>query len=63
MTKWILIIFIASDLWTAVAAFDSEEDCYAALEEWDITPPARATCLPGVIEKESINANSKRKRK
>lgn len=61
MTQWILIIFIASDLWTAVAAFDSEDECYRTLAEWDVTPPARAACLPGVIEEESRNAKRKRR--
>jgi hypothetical protein len=50
MTQWILIIFISSDLWVPMVAFDTEDQCYAALERWDITPPARATCLPGTIE-------------
>jgi hypothetical protein len=52
VTKWILIIYIATDLWLPKGAYNTEDQCYAALERMEIKPPMRGTCLPGVIEKE-----------
>jgi hypothetical protein len=57
MTKWILIIYIGSDLWVPMLAYNTEEECLATLARWEVIPPTHGTCLPGVIEPE------KRKRK
>jgi hypothetical protein len=52
VSKWILIIYIAKELWLPLLSFDSEDDCYAYIEEMELAPGVHATCLSGVIEKE-----------
>jgi hypothetical protein len=52
MTKWILIIFIVKELWIPILAFDSEDECYAYIDQMELAPGMHVTCLPGVIERE-----------
>lgn len=61
MTSWVLIIYIASDLWLPFLSFKTEDECYQYLErELKLEPGYRATCLPGVIEAEP-KAKARRK--
>jgi hypothetical protein len=62
MTKWILIVYIAKELWLPLLSFDSEDECYAYIEKMELAPGAHATCLPGVIEKERYDKKPKRNR-
>ena len=53
MTTWILIVYIATDLWIPLpVSFPSEKECYEYIDKMELAAGVRATCLPGVIEKE-----------
>ncbi len=59
MTKWLLIIYIATDLWLPVLAYDTENACYAALAQWEFQPNVRGACLEATVEE----ADKKMKRR
>jgi hypothetical protein len=60
MTSWVLIVYIAKELWLPFLAFETEDDCYAYIETMELAPGAKATCVPGVIEKEKPGAVRRR---
>jgi len=55
--KWILIIYITSDLWIATYAYTTEQQCEQALAQWEFQPGSHGMCVEAVLE------NKKRKRK
>jgi hypothetical protein len=58
MTKWVLIIYITADLSLPMTAFDTEDDCYAALAQWEFQPGVHGACLEATVMPEK---KSKRK--
>jgi hypothetical protein len=58
--KWVLIVWVASDLWTALAAYDSEDACYVALEALQREAGTRMACLKGEVEKSKPKSNNRR---
>jgi hypothetical protein len=62
MTTWMLVIFIASDMWLPHATFNSKIECRKYIETLQelhqLTPGQFAVCLPGTVE-EKTTANAK----
>ena len=56
-----LIVWISMQpqLWIPIASYHTEDDCYAALEQWELDTPGRASCVHGVVER---SGNHRRKR-
>jgi hypothetical protein len=50
MTKWLLIVYIAADLPLPILAYDTEDECYQALAQWEFQPGVRGTCLEGRVD-------------
>jgi len=51
--KWVLIIYIgSSQLYVPFAAYDTERECYAAMDEWTFEKGSHGVCMPGIMEEE-----------
>jgi len=49
--KWVLIIYITSDLWIATYAYSTQNECEEALAQWEFQPGTHGMCVEGVLEK------------
>ena len=47
--RWVLIVYIAGEMWIAMGAYPSENACYRALDAWELNG-GRGACLKGTIE-------------
>jgi hypothetical protein len=50
LEKWVLIVWIASQLWLPVAAYNTEDECYAAMERLEAEKQDRMSCVRGMVE-------------
>ena len=50
MEKWVMVVWLSGGMYLPVTAFDTEDDCYAAIQY--IEPPMQVTCVKGIVEPE-----------
>lgn len=50
--QWLLIVWISVQppLWIPIVSYDIKEDCYAALEQWEVDQQGRVSCVSAMIE-------------
>jgi hypothetical protein len=56
-----MIVFITAELWIPIEAFNSEDECYAYLNKWELFENVKATCLPATVEEEHVSRRHRRR--
>ena len=58
--KWVMIVWLSAGFYIPVGAFDTENDCYAAIDYAE--SGIKITCVRGIVEPEKKKRGSKRLR-
>jgi hypothetical protein len=61
--SWILLVWITSDLFLPWNTFATVDECYAALEQLELSPGVRANCVQGDVQIETFGPRKQRRKK
>jgi hypothetical protein len=51
IVQWVLVVMVTAQMGAPITAFDNELECTAAMQAWEVVPPARVDCVLVTLQK------------